>query len=101
METQQGSHIARTHSSTIAEEGLAISSRLKELSPDIFLAGAAGSVALSLLLRLTGRDHDAHFVGQWAPTLLLVGLYRKIGWGAPGRQRLIEGGQVSSAPEVH
>jgi hypothetical protein len=25
-----------------------------------------------------GRDKDAVFVGQWAPTLLILGLYNKL-----------------------
>jgi hypothetical protein len=52
-----------------------ISERLSETSQDMFLFGAAISVAASLLLRVLGRQHDALFVGQWAPTLLALGLY--------------------------
>jgi len=25
-----------------------------------------------------GRDRDAQFVGQWAPTFLILGLYNKV-----------------------
>ncbi|MEY4668359.1 MAG: hypothetical protein RL518_1058 [Pseudomonadota bacterium] len=56
-----------------------LSSRVENLSPDLFLTGAALSVGLSLFLRVTGRQHDAQFVGQWAPTLLLLGLYTRGG----------------------
>jgi hypothetical protein len=51
--------------------------RLLEAGRDVFLLGAALSVGAALMLRVLGRQHDALFVGQWAPTLLLVGLYAK------------------------
>jgi hypothetical protein len=43
-----------------------------------FLALALGSIAVSGLLRLVGRKEDANFVGQWAPTILIMGLYNKL-----------------------
>jgi hypothetical protein len=43
-----------------------------------FFALAGGAMAASLVLKTLKRDQDALFVGQWAPTLLLVGLYRKL-----------------------
>ena len=51
--------------------------RVESLSPRTLVAGAALSVGASLLLRILGRKHDALFVGEWAPTLLLLGLYVK------------------------
>jgi hypothetical protein len=32
----------------------------------------------SLALKSMGQDRDATFVGQWAPTLLILGLYNKL-----------------------
>jgi len=29
-------------------------------------------------MRMMGRQNDAIFVGQWAPTFLILGLYNKI-----------------------
>ena len=37
-----------------------------------------GSIALSLVLVLTGEEKKANFVGQWAPTLLILGVYNKM-----------------------
>lgn len=54
-----------------------ISERLERVSPRGLVAGAALSVGASLLLRILGRKQDALFVGEWAPTLLLLGLYVK------------------------
>jgi hypothetical protein len=30
------------------------------------------------MLKLLGREHVSLFVGQWAPTLLILGLYNKL-----------------------
>jgi hypothetical protein len=45
---------------------------------DIFLWAAGASILGSLTLELLGRKEDATFVGQWAPTLLILGLYNKL-----------------------
>lgn len=36
------------------------------------------SILLSLMLKLAGRDHMSLFVGQWPPTFLVMGLYRRL-----------------------
>ncbi len=48
------------------------------LPSDFFLWAAGLSIAGSLLLKLQKRDHEALFVGQWAPTFLLLGTYNKM-----------------------
>ncbi len=45
---------------------------------DLFLWAAGASVAAALALKMMKRDRDAIFVGEWAPTLLLLGTYNKI-----------------------
>ena len=55
-----------------------IEQQTAKLPSDVFLWAAVGSIAGSLCLKLSGRAHDALFVGQWAPTFLLLGLYNKI-----------------------
>jgi hypothetical protein len=45
---------------------------------DWFLWAALGSIATSLTLQVSGRPHASTFVGQWAPTLLILGLYNKL-----------------------
>lgn len=49
-----------------------------QVPSDTFLWLAYGAIAVSLGLRLMGRKHDALFVGQWAPTFLIHGLYVKL-----------------------
>lgn len=47
--------------------------------PSLWFLGAAGaSVAASLALKIAGYDKTANFVGQWAPTILLLGIYNKL-----------------------
>lgn len=43
-----------------------------------YLGLAIGSIAASAALQLMGRKEDAHFVGQWVPTILIMGLYNKL-----------------------
>ena len=43
-----------------------------------FLAFAIGSIGVSAMLQAFGRKQDAQFVGQWVPTVLLLGLYNKM-----------------------
>jgi hypothetical protein len=45
---------------------------------DAFMWAAGASVIGSLALKLSGRRHDALFVGQWAPTFLLLGIIGKL-----------------------
>ena len=54
-----------------------IREQLREIPEDSFIVGAVASIAASLVLRSIRKHSDAHFVGQWAPTLLLLGLYAK------------------------
>jgi hypothetical protein len=55
-----------------------IEEQTAKLPSDLFLWGAIGSIGCSLLLQASDRKQDALFVGQWAPTLLILGLYNKI-----------------------
>jgi hypothetical protein len=55
-----------------------IEEQTARLPSDVFLWAAGASIVGSLALKLSGRDHESLFVGQWAPTLLILGLYNKI-----------------------
>ena len=56
----------------------AIESQTAKLPSDLFLWAAFGSMAASLALQMMGKKEQSNFVGQWAPTLLILGLYNKI-----------------------
>ena len=43
-----------------------------------FLAAAGASVAVAMGLAFTRKKQWANFVGQWVPTILLLGIYNKI-----------------------
>jgi hypothetical protein len=43
-----------------------------------FLGLALGSMAISAVLKLTGKDNWALFVGQWAAPFLIMGSYNKM-----------------------
>jgi hypothetical protein len=55
-----------------------IEEQTAKLPSDLFLWAAGASIAGSLALKLSGDDRDAIFVGQWAPTFLILGLYNKL-----------------------
>ncbi len=55
-----------------------IEEQTAKLPSDTFLWLALGSIATSLTLKVSGRHKDALFVGQWAPTFLLLGVYNKL-----------------------
>ena len=44
----------------------------------IFLGAALGSMAASLILKVSGKDDWALFVGQWAAPFLIMGNYNKM-----------------------
>jgi len=55
-----------------------IEQQTAKLPSDLFLWAACGSIVGSLALQCVGRQHASLFVGQWAPTFLLLGLYNKL-----------------------
>jgi hypothetical protein len=59
-------------------------------APSIMWLGfAVASMAASAALVVSGRKQLGNFVGQWAPTILIMGVYNKIAkeFGAPQRAR--------------
>ena len=56
----------------------AIEQQTAKLPSDAFLWAAVGSMGLSLALEIAGEEKKANFVGHWAPTLLILGLYNKL-----------------------
>ena len=55
-----------------------IEEQTAKLPSDTFLWAAIASIGASLTLKFMGRHKDALFVGQWAPTFLILGLYNKL-----------------------
>jgi hypothetical protein len=55
-----------------------IEQQTAKLPSDLFLWAAGGSIVGSLFLQFSGRKEESLFVGQWAPTFLILGLYNKL-----------------------
>jgi len=71
----------RTYTPPEHEEGIVartIEQQTAKLPSDLFLWLAVGSMECSATLKMMGREHQSLFVGQWAPTFLILGLYNKI-----------------------
>lgn len=73
MSTMQRSDLHRE-----GEVARTLEHRTAEMPSDWWLWAAGGSILGSLALRMMGRQDDAQFVGQWAPTFLIIGVYNKI-----------------------
>jgi hypothetical protein len=44
----------------------------------LFLGLALGAMAISAILKLSGKNHGALFVGQWVAPFLVIGSYNKM-----------------------
>ncbi len=56
----------------------AIEKRTAKLPSDTFLWAAVACMAGSAVMQTIGQKHISLFIGQWAPTILLMGLYNKL-----------------------
>ncbi|EEF62215.1 hypothetical protein [Pedosphaera parvula] len=72
-ETQSRQHLYRE-----GKVAKTIEQQTAKLPSDLFLWAAGGSIIASLVLKSQKRDTDALFIGQWAPTFLLLGIYNKL-----------------------
>ena len=71
----------KTQPSPEHREGVAartIEQQTAKLPSDVFLWAALGSIGGSLAFLLAGDTKKANFIGQWTPTLLILGLYNKL-----------------------
>ena len=55
-----------------------IEEQTAKLPSDTFLWAAGAAIAASAALQMAGNRQMSTFVGQWAPTLLILGLYNKL-----------------------
>jgi hypothetical protein len=55
-----------------------IEQQTAKLPSDTFLWAAGAAIGTSLTLQIAGKQHASQFIGQWAPTLLILGLYNKL-----------------------
>lgn len=55
-----------------------IEQQTAKLPSDTFLWAALGSIGASLAMMAMGQEKKASFIGHWAPTFLILGLYNKM-----------------------
>jgi len=55
-----------------------IEQQTAKLPSDTFLWAAMASMATSATLHMMGNKQASMFVGQWAPTFLILGVYNKL-----------------------
>ena len=55
-----------------------IEDQTAKLPSDTFLWAAVASMATSATFHMMGNKDASVFVGQWAPTFLILGLYNKL-----------------------
>jgi hypothetical protein len=55
-----------------------IEEQTAKLPSDAFLWMAVGAMTASATLQMMGNRHVSLFVGQWAPTFLILGVYNKL-----------------------
>jgi hypothetical protein len=55
-----------------------IEAQTAKLPSDTFLWASLVSMAASAALHFSGNQRASVFVGQWAPTLLILGVYNKL-----------------------
>ena len=76
MDTQSSRADVYSHSEGAVAK--AIEHHTAKLPSDTFLWSAVGVMAASATLQMMGRQHISLFIGQWAPALLILGLYNKV-----------------------
>jgi hypothetical protein len=79
-ELSMATDFARTDVQSHSEGHLAraIEDQTARLPSDAFLWMAVGAMSASATLQMMGNKHASLFIGQWAPTFLIFGLYNKL-----------------------
>ncbi len=76
LTTGSGPAEAEQHSEGVVAR--TIEQQTAKLPSDLFLWAAGGSIAVSAILQLSGKQKASLFVGQWVAPFLLLGVYNKI-----------------------
>ena len=56
----------------------AIEKYTSQVPSSAYLALALGSMAVSVILQVSKKQHESLFIGQWAAPFLILGLYNKL-----------------------
>lgn len=55
-----------------------IEEQTAKIPSDVYLWVALGAMAASLTLKIFRKDDTSLFIGHWAPSLLILGVYNKL-----------------------
>ena len=69
---------SQTQEHTEGQVARGIEQQTAKLPSDLFLWAALASMAVSAMLQMSDKKEESLFVGQWAPSFLLFGLYNKL-----------------------
>ncbi len=78
MESTNINEIGQNNTHTEGPVAKAIETKTSKIPSDAFLWAAAGAMVASAALQFTKRKQLSNFVGQWAPAILILGLYNKL-----------------------
>ena len=80
MATDFATDLSRSDAASQSEGAIArsIERQTAKLPSDTFLWLAVGAMAASAALQLADKRHVSLFIGQWAPSFLLFGIYNKL-----------------------
>lgn len=56
----------------------AIEVQTSKVPSGAYLGAAIGSMAVSAILKVSGKDDWSNFVAHWAPAFLILGVYNKM-----------------------
>jgi hypothetical protein len=68
----------REHTHAEGTVARSIEQQTAKLPSDVFLWMAVGSMVTSATFQIMGNRNVSLFVGQWAPTFLVLGVYNKL-----------------------
>lgn len=68
----------RTGEHREGEVARTIEQQTARIPSDWFLWAAVGAMTASLAFQMANKKQTSNFIGQWAPTLLILGLYNKL-----------------------
>jgi len=60
------------------EVARSIEQQTAKLPSDTFLWAAVAAMGVSAVMQMTNKKEVSNFIGQWAPTLLILGVYNKL-----------------------
>lgn len=84
LDTNPASHAPETTAPVVrndhAEGSLTrlIEHQTAKLPSSFFLLTTLGCMAATAVLEYKGRSRLSHYVGMWAPTLMIAGMYNKL-----------------------